>query len=111
MKLNNEVVEKKILYQGLDWCVFEDGIFHNPKDIPYRDCLYELALAYRDKSERLIMLSNSITQVERYRQRELDYIREELGRIYASRSSCCERRLQRLILAITKWQDGEASDV
>ena len=50
---DKQIIEHKLLYEGLDWSVGVDGMFINPKQIPYTNCLYELALACDSKSKQL----------------------------------------------------------
>lgn len=50
---DKQIIERELLYEGLDWSVGVDGIFINPKQIPYTNCLYELALACDSKSKQL----------------------------------------------------------
>lgn len=46
--------ERKILYQGLNWHIGEDGLYiNNTEKEPILNHLYEVALAYKSKSERL----------------------------------------------------------
>lgn len=51
---DKQIIEHELLYEGLEWSVGVDGMFINPKHIPYTNCLYELALAYDSKSKQLI---------------------------------------------------------
>ena len=50
---DKQIIEHELLYEGLDWSVGVDGMFINPKQIPYTNCLYELALACDSKSKQL----------------------------------------------------------
>ena len=47
------MTERELLYRGLYWSVGVDGTFINQKQIPYTNCLYEIALAYDSKSKQL----------------------------------------------------------
>lgn len=51
---DKQVKARELLYEGLDWSVGVDGMFINPKQIPYTNCLYELASAYNRKTKQLV---------------------------------------------------------
>lgn len=84
MTENKPIMEHELLYEGLDWSVGIDGMLINPKQIPYTNCLYELALACNSKSKQLARktqeceelkenLPNAITRL----MKEIDQLKTE----------------------------------
>ena len=51
---DKQIIEREILYQGLNWFIGVDGCYiNNTEKEPILNHLYEVALACRDKSEQL----------------------------------------------------------
>ena len=61
---DKQKIEHELLYEGLEWSVGVDGMFINPKHIPYTNCLYEIALACDSKSKQLQTKEDKINKIE-----------------------------------------------
>lgn len=77
-KNNEQINEREILYQGLNWHIGVDGCYiNNTEKEPILNHLYELALACRDKSEQLKHKEQECENNKIEHQMELDIYKQE----------------------------------
>ena len=72
------MIEREILYQGLDWHIGVDGLYINNREKePILNHLYEVALAYKSKSEQLRAKEQECDSLKE----EIQYLKDEIERI------------------------------
>ena len=71
------IIEREILYQGLNWNIGVDGSYLNTGKEPILNHLYELALACNDKSEQLLRKEQECEELKE----EIQYLKDEIERL------------------------------
>ena len=75
---NKQIIEREILYQGLNWHIGVDGLYiSNKEKEPILNHLYEVALAYKSKSEQLKVKEQECDSLKE----EIQYLKDEIERI------------------------------